>query len=83
MRISWIFPESRRTRGMVNRFHISFWNWVIMLFTVTTRIRLPLPRAMSSLIRIPASRVFPSPTASAIRIRCLGLRRQFPAGTSW
>ena len=40
--------ESRRTSGMVKRDHSSFWNWVIMLLVVTTRMRLPLPRLISS-----------------------------------
>ena len=41
-----------------------------MLFTASTRMRRPRPRAMSSLTRMPASSVLPSPTASAIR--CAG-----------
>lgn len=68
-RIFWIRLESSRTSGIVKRFHISFWNCVIMLFTVTTKIRLPLPRAINSDIRMPASRVLPRPTVSAIRMR--------------
>ena len=54
-----------------------------MLFRARTRIRRPRPRAMSSLTRIPASRVFPSPTASAIRIRWRGWRSAWRAGSSW
>ena len=35
--------ESRRTSGIEKRLHHSFWNWVSMLFRVTTRMRLPRP----------------------------------------
>ena len=41
------------------------------------------PRAISSLTRMPASSVFPSPTASAIRIRCRGWRSACRAGSNW
>jgi hypothetical protein len=33
---------------MVNRDQSSFWNWPIMLLVVTTKMRFPLPRLISS-----------------------------------
>jgi hypothetical protein len=43
-------------------------------FWVTTRMRLPRPRWISSVASTPASRVLPRPTASAIRMRERGWR---------
>ena len=64
--------ESRRTNGMEKRLHHSFWNCVSMDFCVTTKMRLPRPRAMSSVAKTPASSVLPKPTASAIKMRDRG-----------
>ena len=58
---------------MVNRDQSSFWNCAIMLFVVTTRMRLPLPRLISSLSSMPISIVLPRPTASAIENALPGL----------
>src|SRR5712691_8312367 len=54
-----------------------------MLFRVTTRMRLPRPRWMSSVARMPASMVLPKPTASAIKMRLRGWRSACNAGSSW
>ena len=58
------------------------WNWVIMPFVVTTKMRLPLPRLINSLRRMPTSIVLPKPTASAIRMRCLGCCSARSAGSN-
>ena len=75
--------ESSRTSGMVKRDHHSFWNWVSMLFWVTTRMRRPRPRMSSSVASMAASRVLPSPTPSAIRMRVRTCLSPFSAGTRW
>lgn len=54
---------------------------VSMAFCVTTRMRSPRPRWISSVASTPASSVLPRPTASAIRMRARGWRRACKAGS--
>lgn len=51
--------------------------------SVSTRMRLPFPRRISSVIKMPASSVLPNPTASAIRIRWRFCLSACSAGSSW
>ena len=78
LRTRWMPIESSLVSGMVKRFQNSFWNCVSMLLTASTRIRRPRPRAISSLTRMPASSVFPSPTASAIQDALPRLAQRLP-----
>ena len=50
---------------------------------VTTRMRFPLPRRINSARRMPTSMLFPSPTASAQRIRWRICPSAWMAGSSW
>lgn len=59
--------ESRRVKPMLKRFKL-----LLKLaehgFNASTKMRLPLPRAINSLTKILTSRVLPKPTLSAIKI---------------
>ena len=79
----WIPTESSRTSGIEKRVQNSFWNCTSMLLVVTTSSRLPRPRRINSLQRMPHSNVLPRPTASAINSLWRGIARALAAGSSW
>ena len=69
--IRWMPTESSRISGIANRVHSSCWNCSRTCCGVTTRIRSPRPRRISSARISPISSVLPSPTTSASRMRGL------------
>ena len=68
---------------MEKRLPHSFCNCVSMDYYVTTRLRLPRPRWISSVANTDVSSVLPRPAESAIRMRARGWRSACKVGSSW
>ncbi|AZQ78036.1 glycerol-3-phosphate dehydrogenase/oxidase [Flaviflexus ciconiae] len=78
--IQYLLNVANKAIPTANLLHSSCWNCSMMWRGVTTRMRSPLPRLMSSASVIPISRVLPSPTASAMRTRRRGCPWRAPCG---